>query len=87
MQQPYGQPGYDQQAYGQQGEQGLNQQFGQMGLDGAAQPAARKKKDRHAHHQIEQSQASAQQYNGSPGGQANGPVSYTHLTLPTKRIV
>lgn len=78
MQQPYGQPGYDQQAYGQQGMQGLNQQVGQLGLDGAPQqPAARRKKDRHAYHQMEQSQPSAQQYNGSPGGQMNGQAGQT----------
>ncbi|KAI7221880.1 Sec23/Sec24 family protein [Hortaea werneckii] len=60
---------------------GLAQQMGGMGLDGTAAPHARRKKDRHAYHQIEQPAATApappgQQFmNGSPsmGGQATAP--------------
>ncbi|KAI6823614.1 Sec23/Sec24 family protein [Hortaea werneckii] len=60
---------------------GLAQQMGGMGLDGTAAPQARRKKDRHAYHQIEQPAATApappgQQFmNGSPsvGGQATAP--------------
>jgi protein transport protein SEC24 len=74
MQQPYGQQGHAQQAYGQEGyaqqqgygqeqneQQGLSQQFGQMGLglEGTAPQPARKKKDRHAYHHIEQPQVLA----------------------------
>ncbi|KAK6433685.1 COPII coat Sec23p-Sfb3p heterodimer component [Oleoguttula sp. CCFEE 5521] len=60
------------QMYGQPSVDGLNQQFGQMGMDGAGSQPVRKKKDRHAYHQIEQPQASAQQYNGMQNGAPNG---------------
>jgi protein transport protein SEC24 len=82
MQQPYGQQAYAQQPYGQQGQQqqqgygqgqdqqgqqALNQQFGQMGLEPTVPYHGRKKKDRHAYHQIDQPQAaSTQQLNGGP---------------------
>ena len=80
MQQPYGQQAYARQGYGQQGQtqeqgygqeqqgqQALNQQFGQMGLEPAVPHHGRKKKDRHAYHQIDQPQASStQQLNGGP---------------------
>ena len=69
-QQPYGQQGQpQQQGYGQeqQGQQALNQQFGQMGLEPTVPHHGRKKKDRHAYHQIDQPQpASTQQLNGGP---------------------
>ncbi|KAK5115180.1 hypothetical protein LTR85_009938 [Meristemomyces frigidus] len=58
---------------GQQPQQdvgGLAQQIGQMGLDGSAPVHARKKKDRHAYHQLEHPAAApAQGYNGGQGGQ------------------
>lgn len=46
---------------------GLAQQMGQMGLDGSAPTHVRKKKDRHAYHQLEQ--PAAQTYNGGQDGQ------------------
>jgi protein transport protein SEC24 len=66
MQSSYGQQTHaQQQAYGQEqyGQQALNQQFGQMGLglEGTAPQPGRKKKDRHAYHQIEQPQTSSPQ--------------------------
>nr|POE78037.1 uncharacterized protein c4.03c [Quercus suber] len=39
---------------GQQDMNNMTQQMGQMGFDGSAAPAPRKKKDRHAYHQMEQ---------------------------------
>lgn len=76
QQQPYGQQGYAQQqeAYVQEqnGQQALNQQFGQMGLEGTAPQHGRKKKDRHAYHQIEQPQANTQQLNSGGGTPVNG---------------
>jgi protein transport protein SEC24 len=80
MQQPYGQQTYAQQPYGQQGQpqqqgygqeqqgqQALNQQFGQMGLEPTVPHHGRKKKDRHAYHQIDQPlPAGTQQLNGGP---------------------
>lgn len=96
QQQGYGQQAYGQQAYaqpqsqgqeqyGQPGVQALNQQFGQMGLAGAP-PAhtTRKKKDRHAYHQIEQPTANTQQQNAGSGGQMNGQAgqSWHQTTQP-----
>lgn len=72
MQQGYGQYGGQ---YGQQHQQqqmgDVSQQMGQMTLDGATPHPTRKKKDRHAYHQIEQPAASAggQYLNGQAGGQ------------------
>ncbi|WPH00167.1 Hypothetical protein R9X50_00299000 [Acrodontium crateriforme] len=72
---PYigGQPdmyGYTSPNMTQQDVGGMTQQMGQMRLDGSApQPTPRRKKDRHAYHQIEQSEAPAQSYNGAQGGQ------------------
>lgn len=62
----YGQPQQQQQAMG-----GLSQQMGGMSLDGAQPHQPRKKKDRHAYHQLEQPTApSGGQYlNGQVGGQ------------------
>ena len=45
---------------------GLAQQMGQMNLDGSAPTHARKKKDRHAYHQLEQP---TQSYGGAPADQ------------------
>lgn len=66
------QPQYqDQGQYaGQQDVAGLTQQMGQMGMDGgAAQPARRKKKDRHAHHELETPAGGAQAFGAAPAGQ------------------
>ena len=62
----HGQPQQQQQAVG-----GLSQQMGGMSLDGAQPHQPRKKKDRHAYHQLEQPAApSGGQYlNGQMGGQ------------------
>jgi protein transport protein SEC24 len=87
MQQPYGQQAHAQQAYGQDGygqqqgygqeqngQQALNQQFGQMGLglEGTAPQPARKKKDRHAYHHIEQPQVGSPQLGAGTSAVANG---------------
>lgn len=66
------QPGmgqYAQQYDGQQDVSGLTQQMGQMGMDGGAAQTVRRKKDRHAYHQIEQPAGGAQAYGAAPGGQ------------------
>ncbi|TKA69735.1 hypothetical protein B0A55_05279 [Friedmanniomyces simplex] len=61
------------QGYGQPGQQdaagGLGQQMGQMNLDGSAPMPTRKKKDRHAYHQLEQPAPAQQSYEGAPSGQ------------------
>lgn len=60
-----GQPSM-QQGYGQQEMAGLNQQMGQMGLNGEVpQHHGRKKKDRHAYHQLD---TPAPSFNAPPGG-------------------
>ncbi|KAK4903352.1 COPII coat Sec23p-Sfb3p heterodimer component [Elasticomyces elasticus] len=59
--QQYGLPGQN------DGAGGLAQQMGQMNLDGSAPAPSRKKKDRHAYHQLEQ--PTAQPYDGRQGGQ------------------
>ena len=64
----YGQP----QQQPQQDTSGLSQQMGGMSLDGSSAPhRGRKKKDRHAYHQVEQptSPAGGQYLNGPAGGQ------------------
>ncbi|KAK4548744.1 hypothetical protein LTR36_008517 [Oleoguttula mirabilis] len=75
MQQPgynagYGYAGQPEQQ-SQQDVGGLTQQMGQMGLDGNAPTHARKKKDRHAYHQLEQPAVatSSQAYGGAQSGQ------------------
>ena len=62
----YGQPQQQQQAMG-----GLSQQMGGMSLDGSQPHQPRKKKDRHAYHQLEQPAAPSggQHSNGQVGGQ------------------
>ncbi|KAF2173671.1 hypothetical protein M409DRAFT_15948 [Zasmidium cellare ATCC 36951] len=58
-----------QQYDGQQDMNGLTQQMGQMGMDGGAPHPARRRKDRHAYHQIEQPAGESQSYGAPPGGQ------------------
>ena len=72
MQQGYNQYGGQ---YGQQQSPDVAQQMGQMSLDGSAAPQhARRKKNRHAYHQIDQPAAS-QSYGAAQGGQfLNGQV-------------
>ncbi|GAB7360429.1 hypothetical protein MBLNU230_g8384t2 [Neophaeotheca triangularis] len=65
----YGQPGQQPQPQQQQDMRGLTQQMGQMGMDGGAPQTHRKKKDRHAYHQLEQPAANSQAYAGAPSGQ------------------
>jgi len=82
----YGPPGGGQPYSGQYGEQnqgstgGLTQAFGQMGIDGGPAPSARRKKDRHAYHQIEQPAGSVQSLNDGAAGQsfngASGHATY-----------
>ncbi|KAK5168613.1 COPII coat Sec23p-Sfb3p heterodimer component [Saxophila tyrrhenica] len=57
--------------YGQQQQGDLSQQMGQMSLDGAAPQQTRKKKNRHAYHQLEQPAATGggQFLNGGVSGQ------------------
>ncbi|KAK1089392.1 COPII coat Sec23p-Sfb3p heterodimer component [Friedmanniomyces endolithicus] len=76
MQQPHQapttQPGTPQTMYGQPGQQdagGVAQQMGQLNLDGSAPMPTRKKKDRHAYHQLEQPASAQQPYEGVPSGQ------------------
>ena len=57
------------QNYGQGPADGLAQQMGQMGLDGGAAPPTRRRKDRHAYHQIEQPAGAPQPFGGAPVGQ------------------
>ncbi|KAG8629256.1 hypothetical protein KVT40_003121 [Elsinoe batatas] len=70
--QPSSDPNMQQQQYGQQAQGGMGQlsgQMGQMNLDGsggAGVLAPRKKKDRHAYHQLEQPAPSPQATNGAP---------------------
>lgn len=69
QQQQYGGLQYD----GQHDVNGMAQQMGQMGLDGAAGTVRRKKKDRHAHHTIETpAGSSAFGGNGIPPAQPGG---------------
>ena len=63
----YGYAGQAGQQQQQQDVGGATQQMGQMGLDGSAPVHARRKKDRHAYHQIEQPAGTVPQ--GGPGGQ------------------
>lgn len=72
-----GQP--QQQPYeAQQDMAGMTQQMGQMGIDGAPTHPGRKKKNRHAHHQIEQPAGGAQQFGAPPAGQfMNGHAPQT----------
>ena len=67
-----GQPQQQQQAMG-----GLSQQMGGMNLDGTAPHHTRKKKDRHAYHQLEQPAAphGGQYLNGQVGGQTQPGLS------------
>lgn len=72
MQQGYGQHGGQ---YGQQQQYStgdVSQQMGQMSLDSSTPHTTRKKKDRHAYHQIEQPVATGggQYLNGQTGGQS-----------------
>ncbi|KAK5131518.1 hypothetical protein LTR08_000845 [Meristemomyces frigidus] len=63
----YGQPQSQQQ---QPDVRSLTPQLAQMGLDGSGTIHTKKKKDRHAYHQLEQpAVASSQPYNGSQAGQ------------------
>ncbi|SMR56523.1 unnamed protein product [Zymoseptoria tritici ST99CH_3D1] len=66
------QPQFQGQYNGQPDVGGMTQQMGQMGMDGRAltpQPG-RRRKDRHAHHQIDTPVGGAQQgFGGAPGGQ------------------
>lgn len=92
MQQQEGGYGYAARAGQQDTTGGLAQQMRSVGIDGTASMHARRKKDRHAYHQLEQPAASAstqpggQQYlNGaqgqpSMGGQATAP--WQHTTQP-----
>ncbi|KAI5363568.1 putative Zinc finger, Sec23/Sec24-type, sec23/Sec24, trunk domain, sec23/Sec24, helical [Septoria linicola] len=87
QQQQYGGQQYGQQ-YGQQqqGVNGVAQQMGQMGLDGAAGTVRRKKKDRHAHHTIETpASGSAFGANGVPppvGGADPSQAPWQQTTQP-----
>ncbi|EMC96056.1 hypothetical protein BAUCODRAFT_34824 [Baudoinia panamericana UAMH 10762] len=77
--QQYGQYGTDAHVL-QQDAGGIAQQMGQMSLDGSAPGPGRRKKDRHAYHQIEQPVAPTQQYNGAPSGQSwNGNATQPQL--------
>ncbi|KAK3674511.1 COPII coat Sec23p-Sfb3p heterodimer component [Recurvomyces mirabilis] len=72
--QNYGRPGQ------QDGAEQLAQQVGQMGLGGGGAGPARRKKDRHAYHQIEQPSQTSQPYAGAQqGGQyLNGQAGQPH---------
>lgn len=85
----YGQqPGagqYAQQYDGQQDVSGLTQQMGQMGMDGGA-GTVRRKKDRHAYHQIEQPTGGAQPFGAPPAGQyMNGQAPAAQPVDPSQQ--
>lgn len=63
------QPAPEQQGWQPQADavNGITQQMNQVGLEGTASRTARRKKDRHAYHQIEQEQAPTPSFTSSPG--------------------
>ncbi|KAK4998738.1 COPII coat Sec23p-Sfb3p heterodimer component [Elasticomyces elasticus] len=62
---------------------GLTASFGEMGMDGHAAPAPRRKKDRHAYHQIEAPAGSSQTFNGMPQGPMGTPSQFLNQPLPS----
>ncbi|KAK3074053.1 COPII coat Sec23p-Sfb3p heterodimer component [Teratosphaeriaceae sp. CCFEE 6253] len=63
---------------------GLAQQVGQMNVDGSAPVHTRKKKDRHAYHQLATPTGGVQAYEGGPGGQQylNGQATQSRGSSP-----